>query len=581
MSRNTSDILVDVMIEWGIDTVFGIPGDGINGVFEALRQRQDKVRFIQTRHEESAAFMACAYAKYTGRLGCCIATSGPGGIHLLNGLYDAKMDQAPVLAITGQTYSDLQGTNFQQDLNLVSVFQDVACYNQELLNPAQMSLIAHEACRHALNERGVAHLNLPVDLQVKEPQGTSMHRRREDTNSRWNPARVVPSQAQLTDAAELLNASKRPVIMIGRGAIGAGDEVLALAEVLGAPVVKALLGKAAIPDTDPRCMGGLGLLGTRQSEVAMEHCDLLLLVGTSFPYMEFLPKPGHAKGVQIDDKANRIGLRYPIDVGLVGDAKLTASALLPLVQRKDDRDFLTGLQTLSAKWRELLKERARHETPIRPQQIGFELNDLLENDAIVSTDSGTNTTWAAQYLDMRGDMKFSCSGTLATMACGLPYAIAAKLAFPERQSIAFVGDGGFTMLMGDFATACKYELPIVVVIVKNNSLGQIKWEQIVFLGNPEYGCDLHPIDFARFAEACGGVGISVERPEDLRPALERAVASKRPTVVEVLVNPFEPPMPARVTIQQAEHFAEALIKGEPNGPQIGLTIFRDKVAELL
>lgn len=581
MPENSSDILVDTMIEWGVDTIFGIPGDGINGVFEALRKRKDKVRFIQTRHEEAAAFMACAYAKYTRRLGCCIATSGPGGIHLLNGLYDAKMDQAPVLAITGQTYSDLQGTNFQQDVNLARLFEDVACYNQELLNPSQMNLIAHEACRHALNNRGVAHLNLPVDYQVKSPEGTSMHRRKTDTNNVWNPARLVPSQSELRDAAAILNEAKRPVMLIGQGAIGAADQVLAVAEALGAPVVKALLGKAAIPDTSPYSMGGLGLLGTRQSEAAMENCDVLLMVGTSFPYMEFLPKPGKAKGIQIDDKPDRIGLRFPIDVGLVGDAKLTLAALVPLLERKDDREFLTGLQEVARKWQELMAERARPESPIRPQQIGFELNKLLEDDAIISSDSGTNTTWAAHYLQMKPGMMFSCSGTLATMACGLPYAIAAKVAYPNRQSVAFVGDGGFTMLMGEFATACKYELPILVVIVKNNTLGQIKWEQIVFLGNPEYGCDLHPIDFAKYAEACGGVGIAVDRPEDLKPALERAIASGKPAVVEVAVNPYEPPMPPKITLDQAKHFGEALLKGEPNGPQIGLTIFRDKMAELL
>jgi pyruvate dehydrogenase (quinone) len=581
MAENASDILVETILKWGVDTIFGIPGDGINGVFEALRQRQDKIRFIQTRHEEAAAFMACAYAKYTGRLGCCIATSGPGAVHLLNGLYDAKMDQAPVLAITGQTYSDLQGSFFQQDLNVVGLFEDVTVYNQELLNPSQMELLANEACRHAINNRGVAHINIPVDYQVKKPEGYSMHRRKNDFGNEWEPVAIVPPDAQLRLAAAILNKAKRPALLIGQGAIGARDEVMAIAEALGAPVVKALLGKSAIPDDHPLSMGGLGLLGTRQGEVAMENCDVIFLVGTSFPYMEYLPKPDKAKGVQIDDKADRIGLRFPVDVGIVGDAKLALASLLPMLDRKDDRSFLTGLQEVKKKWNDLLEERARHETPIRPMQIGFDLNPLLEDDAIVSTDSGTNTTIAARYIQMRGDMKFSCSGTLATMACGLPYAIAAKIAFPGRQSVAIVGDGGFTMLMGEFATACKYDLPIVVVIVKNNTLGQIKWEQIVFLGNPEYGVDLQPIDFAKFAEACGGLGITVEDPEDLKPALRRALGSGRPCVVEVVVNQFEPPMPPSISLQQAEHFAKALIKGEPNGPQIALTMFRDKLVELL
>lgn len=579
MAMNSSDILVETILKWGVDTVFGIPGDGINGVMEALRTRQDKIRFVQVRHEESAAFMACAYAKYTGRLGCCLATSGPGAIHLLNGLYDAKMDQAPVLAITGQTYSDLQGSNFQQDVDTVSIFKDVAVYNQELLNPSQMEMLANEACRHARNHRGVAHLSLPIDYQVKEPQGTSPHARQHEQSSVWMPTKAVPGEAELRKAAELLNAAKRPVLFVGAGALKAREEVLKVAETLGAPIVKALLGKAVIPDDNPMTTGGLGLLGTYPSEVAMEHCDAIFFIGTSFPYMEFLPKK--ARGVQIDDKADRIGLRYPVEVGLVGDAQATLEALIPYLERNEDRDFLEGLQRATEKWWELMAERARHETPIRPQQAAWDLNDLLEDTAIISADSGTNTTWAARQIKMRGDMMFNCSGMLSTMACGLPYAIAAKIAYPERQSVAFVGDGGFTMLMGEFATAVKYDLPIVVVIVKNNTLGQIKWEQVVFLGNPEYGVELQSIDFAKFAEACGGLGFSVEKPEDVKPTLAKALASGKPCVVEIAVNPYEPPMPAKIKLDQAEHFAAALAKGEPNGAQIALTIFRDKFAELM
>lgn len=581
MGKNTSEILVEAIQSWGVDTIFGIPGDGINGIMEVLRAKQDEIRFIQTRHEESAAFMACAYAKYTGRLGCCLATSGPGAIHLLNGLYDAKSDQAPVLAITGQTYSDLKGSQFQQDIDTVSLFKDVSVYDEELVNPSQMLMLANEACRHALNHRGVAHLSIPVDYQVEEPKMKSEHHGQGGSNSEWKPKRLIPSVEDLQEAAQILNRAKRPVILAGRGALGAREEILQVAERLGAPIVKALLGKGVVPDEHPLTTGGLGLLGTYASEVAMENCDAILIVGSSFPYMEFLPKHDQAKGVQIDDKADRIGLRFPVDVGLVGDAAGTLAALIPLLERNSDRGFLEGIQKAANKWWELLEERARHETPIRPQQVAWELNGLLDDDAIVSTDSGTNTTWAARYIKMRGEMMFSCSGTLATMACGLPYAIAAKVAYPDRQSIAFVGDGGFTMLMGDFVTAVKYDLPIVVVIVKNNTLGQIKWEQVVFLGNPEYGCDLHPIDFAKFAEACGGIGIAVDKPEDVRPALERALASGKPCVVEVAVNPFEPPMPAKITLKQATHFAEALMRGEPNGKQIALTLFRDKFAELL
>jgi pyruvate dehydrogenase (quinone) len=583
MAETAADVLVEKIVAWGVDTVFGLPGDGINGVMEALRTRQDRVRFIQVRHEEAAAFMACAYAKYTGRLGCCLATSGPGGIHLLNGLYDAKQDQAPVLAITGQTYSDLKGSNFQQEVNLVALFQDVAVYNQEVINPNQVAMLADEACRHALNHRGVAHITFPVDYQEVEPSGRgSMHKVAGHTTSKWSPPLAVPREDELKMAAFLLNEAKKPVILVGQGALGAGDEVIELADKLGAPVVKALLGKAVIPDDHPLTTGGLGLLGTAPSEDVMENCDALLIIGSSFPYMEYLPKPGQAKGVQIDDKADRIGLRYPIDVGLVGDAKPTLIALSKLIEHKADRSFLEEAQAGMKEWWELMKERAvRDDVPIKPQRVAWELSELADDDAILSADSGTNTIWAARQFRVKKNQKFSCSGTLATMACALPYAIAAKVAYPDRQSIAFVGDGGFAMLMCEFLTAVKYNLPIVVVIIKNNSLGQIKWEQIVFLGNPEYGCDLHNPNFALYAEACGGVGFTVERPEEIRPALESAIASGRPALVEVVVDPNEPPMPAKTTVTQALHFAEALAKGQPEGGKIALTIFRDKLNELL
>ncbi|MFL6229549.1 MAG: thiamine pyrophosphate-dependent enzyme [Pyrinomonadaceae bacterium] len=583
MAKTAADVLVEGIISWGVDTIFGLPGDGINGIMEALRTRQDRVRFVQVRHEEAAAFMACAYAKYTGRLGCCLATSGPGGIHLLNGLYDAKMDGAPVVAITGQTYSDLKGSNFQQEVNMVALFADVAVYNQEVINPNQVEMLTDEACRHALNHRGVAHITFPVDYQEKEPTGErSMHKVEGATSSRWSRALSVPPENDLRTAAFLLNDAKKPVILVGQGAKSATDEVIEIAEKLGAPIVKALLGKEVVADDHPLTTGGLGLLGTKPSQEAMENCDALLIVGSSFPYMEYLPQPGQAKGVQIDDKADRIGLRYPVEVGLVGDARATLGALSRFVERKSDRSFLEQAQAGARDWWELMRTRAmRDEVPIKPQRVAWELSELVSDDAIISTDSGTNTVWAAQYFKMRGTQKFSCSGTLATMAPGLPYAIAAKIAFPERQSVAFVGDGGFTMLMGEFATAVKYELPITVVIIKNNSLGQIRWEQIVFLGNPEYGCELHAIDFARFAEACGGVGITVERPEEIRPALARALASGKPTVVEVIVDANEPPLPPKATAEQAAHLAEALAKGQPQRGKIALTLFRDKLDELL
>jgi len=583
MAMNASDLMVEGLIDWGVSAVFGIPGDGINGIMEALRQRRDRIQFIQVRHEEAAAFMACAYAKYTGRLGCCLATSGPGGIHLLNGLYDAKMDQAPVLALTGQTYSDLQGSKFQQEVNMTLLFEDVSIYNQEVINPNQVPMLVNEACRHALNHRGVAHITFPVDYQVKEPSGDlSTHKREGHTTNRWSPPLTVPPEDQLRLAAFLLNEAKKPVILVGQGALGATAEVIEIAEKLGAPIVKALLGKAVVPDDHPLTTGGLGLLGTRPSEEAMEECDALLIIGSSFPYMEYLPKPGQAKGIHIDDKADRIGLRYPVEVGLVGSARPTVAALSRFLQRKEDRGFLEKAQAGMHDWWELMQTRAlRDDVPIKPQRVAWELSQLADDDAIISTDSGTITTWIARYFKMRQKQMFSCSGTLATMAPGLPYSIAAKVAYPDRQSIAFVGDGGFSMLMAEFLTAVKYKLPIVVVIIKNNVLGQIKWEQIVFLGNPEYGVELHNPDFAKYAEACGGLGFTVREPREIRPALQQAIDSGKPSLVEVYVDPNEPPMPAKVSADQALHFAEALARGQPGGSRIALTLFRDKIDELI
>src|SRR5436190_4373154 len=389
MAETAADILVENIIDWGVDTVFGLPGDGINGIMEALRTRQDRVRFIQVRHEEAAAFMACAYAKYTGRLGCCLATSGPGGIHLLNGLYDAKLDQAPVLALTGQTYSDLKGSNFQQEVNMARLFDDVAVYNQEVINPNQVEMLADEACRHALNNRGVAHITFPVDYQEHELSGKrTMHKVKGATTSRWAPVCIVPTEHELKAAAAILNEAKRPVLLVGQGARGASAEVIGIADKLCAPIVKALLGKEVVPDDHPLCTGGLGLLGTTPSVEAMEECDALLIIGSSFPYMEYLPEPDKAKGVQIDDKADRIGLRFPVSAGLIGDAKATTAALSQFITQKKDRRFIEKAQRGMKEWWELMRTQATtDDTPIKPQRVAWELSDLASDDAIISTDS--------------------------------------------------------------------------------------------------------------------------------------------------------------------------------------------------
>jgi pyruvate dehydrogenase (quinone)/pyruvate oxidase len=442
--------------------------------------------------------------------------------------------------------------------------------------------VAALACRTALASKGVAHINFPVDLQdhkggERSPRNVPGHNT--DVFAR---SAGLPAPADLERAAEILGTGKRIAILAGQGALGAADELERLAELLAAPIVKPLLGKAAVPDDSPYTTGPIGLLGSRPSQEALSESDTLLLVGTSFPYMEFYPAPGQARGIQIDLDPARIGLRCPVEVGLVGDSRRTLQALLPHVRRNEDRSFLLKAQEGMRDWWRLMEEQAmRRDTPMKPQVVAWELGKRLSSTAIVSCDSGTIATWFARHIPVRRGQMHSLSGTLASMGNGLPYTIAAQLAYPERQCVGFVGDGGFSMLMAEFATAVKYELPIKIVIVKNNTLGQIKWEQMVFLGNPEYGCDLQPIDFVAFARACGGAGFRIEDPAQCGAVLDQALGTPGPVLVEAVVDPFEPPMPPKVTVKQAAKFAQSLARGEPNRGRIALTVLEDKVRELI
>ncbi|MGD9535300.1 MAG: thiamine pyrophosphate-dependent enzyme [Candidatus Nitrosocosmicus sp.] len=580
----TADIVAEALIDWGVKVIFGLPGDGINGFIEALRQRQDKIKFVLVRHEESAAFMASAYAKYTKKIGVCVATSGPGAIHLLNGLYDAKLDSTPVLAITGTTYSDLIGSNYQQDVNLLQLFSDVAEYNNMINSPEHAEMAVDIACRNALARRGVSHLTIPIDVQEQKLKGKySSHKVKGHTSDIFNHE-VIPSHQLLSKAADILNEGEKIVILVGQGALDAGNEVISICERLNAPVVKALLGKAVISDYSPFSLGGIGMLGTTPASDAMNEADTLLMIGTSFPYIDYLPKPGQAKGIQIDIVPERIGLRYPVDIGLIGDAKQTLKALIPMlrIRQKEDNKFLYSKQKAMKEWESLLKEQgSRTDKPIKPQVIATALSNELDDDAIVSVDSGTNTIWAARFILLHDKMKFSLSGTLATMGCGLPYAIAAKIAYPERQSVAFVGDGGFTMLMREFATAVQYDLPIKVIIIKNNTLGMIRWEQMAFLGNPEYAIEFTPIDFAKFADSCGGKGYTITEPSDTGQIIHQAMKEKKPTIIEAYVDPFDPPMPPKVEAEFVKNIAESFARGQPYASRIGLTIYRNQVHEIL
>jgi pyruvate dehydrogenase (quinone) len=595
-NMRTADIVAEELLGWKVDTIFGLPGDGINGFIEALRRRQDKIKFILVRHEESAAFMACAYAKYTGKLGACVATSGPGAIHLLNGLYDAKSDSTPVIAITGTVYSDLIGSGYQQDVNLLQLFSDVTVYNNMIIAPEQAEMLVDTACRAALSQRGVGHLTIPIDIQEKKLPGKySMHKVPGHTSDIFNGITTIPDHQLIQQAADIINSGNKVVILVGQGALNAGDEVIEVAKKIGAPVAKALLGKAVIPDDHPNSIGGIGLLGTDPTVDAMNEADTLLMIGTSFPYIDYLPKPGQARGIQIDIKPEKIGLRYPVEVGLVGDSKRILLALIPLLQNKEEQQsqadgFFKSKQEAMKKWKEKLNDQTRSHSVndtdndnnnkllIKPQYIASAVSDELDDNAIISVDSGTNTVWAARFINIRKGMKFSLSGTLASMGCGLPYALAAQIAYPERQCVAFVGDGGFMMLMADFATAVQYNLPIKVIILKNNTHGMIRWEQMGFLGNPEFGVTFSPIDFAKFAEDCGGKGYVIKEASEVKSTIRQAMKERsKPTIIEAHIDPFEPLMPPKAEPEFIHKIAESFAKGQPYAKRIGLTLYRNQV----
>jgi pyruvate dehydrogenase (quinone)/pyruvate oxidase len=585
VKKIASDLLVERLADWGVDTVFGLPGDGINGIMEGLRRHQDRVRFVLVHHEEAAAFMACGYAKSTGRLGVCLATSGPGGIHLLNGLYDAKLDHQPVLAITGMQETALLGTGYQQEVHLEKLYQDVAAYDVMAHVPVQIPALVDRAVRTALARRTVAHLTFPNDLQVAPaeelPYEGVAPARPPATAPVYAAPPGVPRRADLERAAAVLNQGRDVVMLVGAGALDAREEVLAVAERLGSPIVKTLPGKAVVPDDHPLTTGGIGLLGTRPSEEAMEGAKTLLMVGTNFPYTKHLPAPDQVRTVQVDADPVSAGNRMPTEAPLVGDAAETLRALLPLLERKPDRELLDKAQQGMAKWREelaALEDGGRD--PIQPQYLMRVIDRYAADDAILSSDSGTIATWAARHFDIRGQRQFYLSGNLATMAPGLPYTIAHQWAHPGRQCVAFIGDGGLAMLMAEFDTACRYGLPIKVFVNNNASLGQILWEQMV-LGFPEFGVRFQrDLNFAPFAESCGGLGVRVEKAADVEGAVQQALAHPGPALVDVLVNPDEPPMPGKVTYEQAKGFAQAFLRGQPRRATIASTLFRDKLDQL-
>ncbi|HEY3955485.1 MAG TPA: thiamine pyrophosphate-dependent enzyme [Streptosporangiaceae bacterium] len=586
MAQIVSEALIARLAEWGVDTVFGIPGDGINGIMEGLRRNQDKVRFVLVHHEEAAAFMATGYAKATGKIGVCLATSGPGGIHLLNGLYDAKLDHMPVLAITGMQETSVLGTGYQQEVALDKLYADVAEYDQMVYNPAQLPGVLDTAIRTAYARRGVAHLTVPNDIQVADAGADPWAHVAPASPPRTSPIMLQspgrPREDDLQQLADLLNDGKKIAILAGAGALHAREELLTLAETLGAPIVKTLSGKATVPDDSPYTTGGIGLLGTRPSEDLMEEIDTLFMVGTNFPYTAHLPQPGKVRVGQLEADPARAGARVATEVPVVGDAKEGLAALLPLLKHRGEGRFLKKYQKETASWRKdmaALEDAGRN--PIAPQYLVSVLDELAADDAVLTCDSGTIATWAARHWMIRGGREFFLSGNLATMAPGMPYAIGIQHAFPDRQVVAYVGDGGFAMLMAEFITAIKHKLPVKVVINNNNSLGQILWEQMV-LGYPEHGVRYPQpfVNYAALAEANGALGIKVERAEEVRGAVQQMLAHQGPVILDVNVNPDEPPLPGKVQYDQAKKFTEAFLRGQPRKATIATTLFKDKISQL-
>jgi pyruvate dehydrogenase (quinone) len=574
MSTTVGDFLLQRLREWGITRIYGYPGDGINGIIGALNRAAREFDFVQVRHEEMAAFMACGHAKFTGQVGVCLATSGPGAIHLLNGLYDAKLDHQPVVAIVGQQARAALGGSYQQEVDLLTLFKDVASeYVEMIVTPQQARHVVDRAVRIARAQRAPTCVIVPNDVQEMPAHEPTRAHGTVHSGVGYAIARPIPDERELQRAANALNEGEKVAMLVGAGALHATAEVLEIADVLGAGIAKALLGKAAVPDTLPFVTGSIGLLGTRPSYRMMMGCDTLLMVGSSFPYSEFLPPEGKARGVQIDIDARMLSIRYPMEVNLVGDSATTLSLLRPLLKRKQDRGWRERIENDVADWWRTLEARAMNDAhPINPQRVFWELSPRLPERAILTCDSGSSANWYARDLRIREGMMASLSGGLATMGPGVPYAIAAKFAHPDRPVIAMVGDGAFQMNgMNEVITIAKYwrrwsDPRLVVLVLNNRDLNQVTWEQRVMEGDPKYAAsqELPDYPYARYAEDAGLRGIRVDRPEDVGAAWDAALASDRPVVLDVYTDPDVPPLPPHVSFKQARQYAESLLKGDPD-----------------
>jgi pyruvate dehydrogenase (quinone) len=588
---NVSEFMLRRLREWGVRRIYGYPGDGTNGLNLAFHEVGDEVEFVQVRHEELAAFAACAHAKLTGEVGVCMATSGPGAIHLLNGLYDAKLDHAPVVAIVGQQKRMSLGGDYQQEVDLRTLFKDVAsAFVAECVDPRQAAHLVDRAVRIARSERTVTAIIVPSDVQelpYEEPPRA--HGALYAGEPGYRDPLVRPGDDDLRRAAEVLNAGSKVAILVGQGARHATDEVIEVAELLGAGVAKALNGRAALPDDLPFVTGSIGLLGTKPSDDMMEGCDTLLMVGTSFPYSEWLPQPGHARAVQIDIDASRLGIRYPVEVPMVGDARETLRALIPQLKRKEDRSWRAEIEQGVDRWWRLLAERAHVEAqPINPQLVFHELSERLPDRAILLADSGSATNWWARHLRLRRGMDAALSGTLATMCPAVPYALAAKLAFPQRPVVACLGDGAMQMIgINGLIDLARYQErwsgPLAVLVLNNGDLNQVTWEQRVLAGDAklETSQDLPAFDFAAYARQLGLEGIRVESPGEIGPAWDRALAADAPVLLDVVTDPEVPPLPPHIRMEHAKGMASALFHGDPEAARMVRQTMRDKLKDLV
>jgi pyruvate dehydrogenase (quinone) len=573
MSNTVSDFIWTRLHDWGVRRVYGYPGDGIGGLIAALQRREDDIEFVQVRHEEAASLMASGETRFAGKVGVCIATSGPGAVHLLNGLYDARLDHRPVVAIVGQQARSAMGSHYQQDLDLQSLFKDVAgAYIETASVPAQVPHLIDRAFRIAQAERRVTCVILPNDLQLEPMVEPSREHGMTHSGVGIELSPVVPAMPALQRAADVLNAGEKVAILVGAGAIDATDAVLATAEKLKAGVAKALLGKAAVPDDVSFCTGSIGLLGTKASWDLMQGCDTLLMIGSGFPYTEFLPKPGQARGVQIDVDPGMLGLRYPMEVNLIGDAGATLEALLPLLKQKVADGWRATIEAnVSASWQEARDSAKIEATPINPQRVASELSGRLPERCIVTADSGTTTVWYARHLRFRRGMMGSVSGTLATMGCAIPYAVAAKFAHPDRPAIALIGDGAMQMNgLTELVTIAKYwqrwiDPRLVIMVLNNRELAYVTWEERIQAGDPKWPAsqDLPDLPYAEIAKLMGLGGRRVEDPEQVGPAWDEALAADRPFVLDMVTDPNVPPLPPHITFAQARGFAGALAAGDP------------------